>query len=146
AEGSVEYAYGMWKGKSGQLGRPLTAAECLASLTPPVFPNTTVQSAASIVPADEYGSPIAAPTGKIMDLAGFPGWKGRTYNYVASVRMASSSTFGGPQLTFGVKRTFQYVTVQLFQTMFFYEGDFEMYRPATMIVSGLTHSNRYGQV
>jgi hypothetical protein len=146
ADGSLEYAFGMWKGKAGQLGRPLTLAECTAGFSAPVFPNTNVTSALTITSADEYGAPTSAPVGKIMDLAGFPGWKGRTYNYVASVRVASNNTIGGPQLVYGVKRTFQYVTVQLFQTMFFYENDFEMYRPATMIVSGLSHTNRYGHV
>ena len=49
-------------------------------------------------------------------------------------------------MTFRAKRLFQYVAVHLFQAMYFYEGDFEYYRPAKAVISGLTHTNRYGMV
>jgi hypothetical protein len=41
----------------------------------------------------------------------------------------------------GTRRYFQYTEVPLFQAMYFYEHDLEIYRPAPMIVGGLVHSN-----
>ena len=132
----------MWKGKSGQMGRTLTTSECNAGLTPPAFTGINYTTALSISAADQYGAPIANPTGVVVDVVGFPGWKGCTFNYLATVGVTGNSTLGDTPLTYQSKRLFQYVTVQLFQAMYFYEGDFEMYRPATMIVSGLSHTNR----
>src|SRR5262245_8218190 len=42
ADGTLEYGFGVWKGKSSQFGRPLTTAEAASGLTPPVFENTSV--------------------------------------------------------------------------------------------------------
>ncbi len=144
-EGVLEYGYGNWKGKSGQLGRPLTQAEANSGMTIPAFDGVTFTQALSIAPADQYGAPVTNPTSVLKDLDGFPGWRGRTFNYIASVQGISSSSLGTPA-TYRAKRLFQYVTVQLFQTMYFYENDFEIYRPATMIIGGLTHTNRSGMV
>lgn len=146
AEGSLEYAYGVWKERSGQLGRTLTTTECNDNLTPPALSGATFSTTLSVSAADEYGAPVASPTAAVVDVVGFPGWKGRTYTYLANVGVRGSSTVGGAPLIYQAKRLFQYVTVQLFQTAYFYEGDFSIYRPPTMKVSGLTHTNRAATV
>lgn len=144
-EGVLDYGYGNWKGKSGQLGRPITQAEANSGMTIPAFDGVTFTQALSIVPADQFGAPVANPTSVPTDLVGFPGWRGRTFNYIASVQAQSTTGLGSPT-SYRAKRLFQYVTVQLFQTMYFYENDLEFYRPVTMIVGGLTHTNRYGMI
>ena len=65
-----------------------------------------------------------------------------TYNYLASVRFVSSDTMDQPNpVNAGAKRSFQYVVVPIFQAMFFYQDNLEIYDPATMVVGGLVHTN-----
>ena len=71
-----------------------------------------------------------------MDVPGYRGWRGRAYNYVARAQMNTGHTY-----RVGVRRLFQYAEVPLFQSMYFFEHNFEIYKPATMIVAGLIHSN-----
>lgn len=146
AEGALEYGYGMWRGKSSQRGRPPTMKDCSAGLSVPAFADVTFSEPLSITPADQYGAPSLEPVPVLVDLQGFPGWKGRVFNYVASVEARGQTTLDGKPVTFRAKRLFQYVAVHLFQAMYFYEGDFEYYRPAKALISGLTHTNRYGMV
>jgi hypothetical protein len=146
AEGALEYGYGMWRGKSSQNGRPPTVKDCTNALFTPDIDGITFSSPLSITPADQYGAPSSEPVPVLVDLQGFPGWKGRVFNYVASVEATTRTTLDGRPVTFRAKRLFQYVAVHLFQAMYFYEGDFEYYRPAKAVISGLTHTNRHGMV
>ena len=142
AEGALEYAYAMWRGKSGQMGRPLTTAECSSGWTVPTYDGVVFDQALTVSAADQYGTPVANPVVVRIDVAGFPGWKGRSYYYVATVGARGTSTLGNTAVRYRAKRVFEYVTVNLFETMFYFEGDFETYKPAAMLVSGLTHTNR----
>jgi hypothetical protein len=148
AEGAVEYAYGAWKARILALDRPLNTNEANTALTAPTFNDVTYASAIEAGPLridalDEYGAPMPSatdyPTPITTDLVSYPGWRGFTYNYLAKAKFKQSS--GVYNFRAGVKRQFQYAAVPLFQSMFFFEHDIELYRAATMNISGPVHSN-----
>lgn len=145
AEGSVEYAYALWKRRIATNNRALTTTEANASLTGPTFGGfsyaPSAESGALRIDAlDEYGAPVATPSPVTIDLASYPGWRGRTFSYLAKAKMMQTS---GYNFRSGVQRRFQYSEVPLFQAMFFFEHNIEIYRPAEMVVSGLVHTNSY---
>ena len=143
AEGAVEYAFGIWKKRIATNNRSISTTEANASLTGPAFTGFSYASSAESGPLridalDEYGAPVATPSPVTIDLASYPGWRGRTFSYLARAKMVQSS---GYNFRSGVQRRFQYSEVPLFQAMFFFEHDIEIYRPAEMVVSGLVHTN-----
>ncbi len=168
AEGSLEHGYAIFKGKLAQSNRALTGAELnfaagqadpaqsfpnLIPLVPDVTqPNQTEDLKVTV--CDQYGAPqlpAAAPISAKIDLAGYPGWRGRGYTYMASVKMQSTnSLINNPnvaaqanveKLSYGVKRYFYYVEAPLFQTMYFYEHDMDLYASGKITIAGLMHSN-----
>lgn len=144
ADGVLEYAYGTWKTAISQKDYPLNTASDSGVLIPtgPSIPGYTYTTAIRIDPVDGYGSPTSTPFPSVTHLQSYPGWKGRTHTYIASVRLQSTNgpTSNRPAAA-GAKRLFQYIEVPLFQSMYFYENTLEIYRPAPMIISGLVHSN-----
>jgi hypothetical protein len=145
AEAAVEYGYGIWKQRIFAAGRPISTTEASAGLTGPSIPGFAYASAAdngplTISAADEYGAPAVMPKRVITNLPDYPGWRGFASSYLVSTKMTSNGQMGSPVVA-GVRRRFQYVEVPLFQAMYFFEHDLEFYKPATMIVSGLVHSN-----
>ena len=143
ADGAIEHAYGVWRVRLAQQNRAITTAEASASITPPTFPGLSYNSSLAITATDPYGTPAATATSTTISVPGYPGWRGRSFKYMVTARLASAGVVGAP-VNYGVKRFFTYTEVPLFQSMFFFEHDFEMYRPATMIVGGLVHTNRWG--
>jgi hypothetical protein len=152
SDGMIEYAYGVWKGRTQEKDNFLHKDDTDNLLgNPPVFAGFTDKDSSgvstfSILPVNEYGSPFDAsgqpvtkPKRVLTYLADYPGWKGFTFNYVASVTMNHTGSLNGPKA--GTRRYFQYTQVPLFQAMYFYEHNLEIYRPAPMIVGGLVHSN-----
>ena len=148
AEGSVEYAYGVWKARILAGDRPLTGVEANALFTAPQFTDVTYASALENGPLridalDEYGAPMASntsyPNPVATDLVSYPGWRGFTYNYLAKAKFQQAA--GAYGFRAGVKRQFQYSAVPLFQAMFFFEHDLSVYKAASMNVTGLVHTN-----
>jgi len=142
-EGAVEFAYGVWKKRIQSNNRAITTTEANASLTGPTFPGFAYAPVAESGPLainslDQYGAPVTTPTPVTIDLATYPGWRGRTFTYLARAKMVQTN--GYPFRT-GVQRRFQYSEVPLFQAMFFFEHNIEIYRAAEMVVSGLVHTN-----
>ncbi len=148
AEGAVEYAFALWKKRIATNNRALTTTEANASLTGPAFSGLTYAPTAEagalrMDALDEYGAPVTTPTPVTIDLASYPGWRGRTFTYLAKAKLMQTS---GHDFRTGVKRRFQYSEVPLFQAMFFFEHDIEFYRPAEMVVSGLVHTNSFAYI
>ncbi len=143
ADGAVEHAYAIWRVRLAQQNRAITTAEATASITPPTYSGLSYSSALAITATDPYGTPGATATSTTISVPGYPGWRGRNFKYLVTARLASATVPGAP-VEYGIKRFFTYTEVPLFQSMFFFEHDFEMYRPATMIVGGLVHTNRWG--
>jgi hypothetical protein len=140
SEGAIEQAYGVWKARLAQMysAIPQTA---MADLSAPTF-NGTTGGIVAVSPTDAYGAPTATASPTLVSVPDYPGWKGRRYTYIANAKYNASSTLGDEPLSYGVKRTFSYTLVPLFQAMFFFEHDLELYKPAVpMLVSGLVHSN-----
>lgn len=153
ADGMIEYAYGAWKkaiqNKDGELS-PQNLTDL--SLTAPTIANFSTIPAGTgagqdadgplqIRPADEYGAPTTTVRPYFQYLEDYPGWRGYVYNYIASVKLQATSGLSKGKYITGAKRTFEYIQVPLFQSMFFFEHDLELYRPAPMIVGGLVHTN-----
>ena len=163
AEGAIEYAWGAWKNDIQEQGGVIstTSADGLVSgtsilsdLSGSEIYGLTYDSGTQglgscsgtlqIQAVDSYGVPTTSgtPSAVPTSLAAYPGWEGMTYNYVASVRLVSSDTLTDPNpINAGAKRSFQYVVVPIFQAMFFYQDNLEIYDPATMVVGGLVHTN-----
>ena len=144
ADGALEYAYGTWKKAISQKDYPLNKTVDNAVLVPtgPSIPGFSYTSSITIDPVDAYGSPVSVPIPSSTQLITYPGWRGRTHSYIASVRIQSTNGPASNQpAAAGAKRIFQYIEVPLFQSMYFYENTLEIYRPAPMIVGGLVHTN-----
>ena len=168
AEGSLEYGYGIFKAKLAQNNRALNGSELnfaqnqadpaksFPNLTPfvPNLALPTVTDDLKVSVCDQYGAPqgaVANPVSAKIDVPGYPGWRGRGYTYMASVKMQSTnSLINNPnvaaqanveKLSYGVKRYFYYVEVPLFQSMYFFEHNMDLYNSAPMTVTGLVHSN-----
>ena len=144
AEGAVDHAFAIWKRRINAQNRAIDTTEANATLAAPTFTDFTYASAAADGPLkiealDEYGAPVATPTRVTVDLPKYPGWRGNCYSYSARAKMQQTGVANGPAV--GVKRQFQYSEVPLFQSMFFFENTLEFYKPASMIVSGLVHTN-----
>jgi hypothetical protein len=149
ADGIIEYAYGVWKAATQNRDGALTATELTnLNLTAPTVANFTTIPASSdtygpltIRPADAYGAPASAVTPVFQYLEDYPGWRGYVYNYIATVKLKATGGLSAGKYITGAKRTFEYIQVPLFQSMFFFEHDLELYRTAPMIVGGLVHTN-----
>ena len=144
AEGAVDHAFAIWKRRINSQNRAINTTEANTSLAAPSFTDFTYASTAEDGPLkidalDEYGAPVTNPTRVTVDLPRYPGWRGNSYSYSARAKVKQTGVTNGPAV--GIKRQFQYSEVPLFQAMFFFENDLEFYRPATMMVSGLVHTN-----
>lgn len=145
-DGAIEYAYGRWKAASVQKGASLskgnTGDNAILSSAGPAISGFAYTKALSIDPVDAYGNTVSDPVAIRTTVPGYPGWYGKSFNYIASVAMAPVGGLTNFQaVPTGAKRLFQHIEVPLFQAMFFFEHDLEIYRPAPMIVSGLVHTN-----
>lgn len=149
ADGLIEYAYGVWKGATQSRDGALTTTDLASlNLTAPTVPNFTTIPASTdasgpltIQPADAYGAPSNTVTPYFQYLDDYPGWKGYVYNYIATVKVKATAGLSAGKYITGAKRSFEYIDVPLFQSMFFFEHDLELYRTAPMIVGGLVHTN-----
>ncbi len=147
ADAALEYAYGIWMKRVNNKNDKLTTNEANAGLTGTNAPLPILNGFSSangdievrIDALDEYGVPLttgtAIPKGVVGKVPNYQGWSGQTFTYSAKAVVKI-----GEQKV-GVRRLFQYTQVPLFQSMFFFEGDLELYRPAEMIIKGLIHSN-----
>jgi hypothetical protein len=145
AEAAVEYGYGIWKRRIFVGNGAITTAVANANLSPTALPGFTFASASSngplnITATDEYGAPTASPVRVPVSLLDYPGWKGFSASYLVSAKVNSVGQLGSME-TAGVKRRFQYVEVPIFQMMYFFQHDLEFYKPASMIIGGLVHTN-----
>jgi hypothetical protein len=145
ADAAVEYGFAAWKRRIMAQNRAITTTEANSGLTAPTFPGFAYSSLAENGPLridalDEYGAPISgSPLPVVLDLITYPGWRGRSFSYLAKAKMQMNP--GIYSFRAGVRRQFQYAEVPLFQSMFFFENDIEFYKPAEMIISGLVHTN-----
>ncbi len=136
AEGALEYAYAVW---SQRIGRGEYSTEDVSEgLVPPAIPGIKFDETDGLTVSalDAYGVATANGVPVTGRVPGYQGWSGRTRNYAATARVKLDDG-----TTVGVRRLFQYTEVPLFQAMFFFQHDLELYRPARMMVNGLVHSN-----
>ena len=152
-DGALEYAYAIWLKRTNNKHRKLYTTSDLAITGPsfsgsdaPAGSGTAGLSYASgwnltIQPLNSYGVATTgtAPEGVIGSVPNYPGWWGMTYTYAATARMQPT---GDPSISAGVRRLFYYTEVPMFQTMYFFNDDLEIYNPAPIALSGLIHSNK----
>ena len=165
AEGALDFAYGVWVEKINTAYGPVSnkaLSQALATIpsfatsngVQPSYDSTAGYSGPQITGIDlsNFGKPIGDVNSNTMppsiqipliDNTGrnkYPGWLGKNTSYLASVRM-SAKFLGGRSVSYGVKRAINYTTVPLFQATAFFEDTLELYRPATMTIEGLVHTN-----
>lgn len=144
AEGAVDHAFAIWKKRINIAYRAIDTTAANTNLNAPTFADYNYVSAAldgplKIEALDEFGAPVTNPVRVTVDLPKYPGWRGSSYGYSARAKLQLAGNASGPAA--GVKRQFQYSEVPIFQAMFFFENTLEFYKPASMIVSGLVHTN-----
>jgi hypothetical protein len=145
ADGAVEYGFGVWKQRVFMNNGAITTAAANNAVTAPLptgFQYDTVANNGplALTATDAYGAPSSSPVPTVVSMLNYPGWKGYSFNYLVSAKIKSTNQLGG-QVTAGVRRRFQYVEVPIFQMMFFFNDDLVIYKPATMTVGGLVHTN-----
>lgn len=148
SEGALDFGYGVWAKTINSYYAPVSNSRLTAALgsTPPLFPGFSYATVLQLTGTDQYGRPYAAATSTAtpaptkINLDNYPGWVGSNTSYLASVRM--TGTFVGKRtVQYGVKRAMNYTVVPLFQATAFFEDDLELFRPATMTIGGLVHTN-----
>jgi len=145
ADGAVEYGFGIWKQRVFMNNGAITTAAANNAVTAPLPTGFQYDTVANNGPlaftaTDAYGAPSSFPVPTVVSMLNYPGWKGYSFNYLVSAKVKSTNQLGG-QVTAGVRRRFQYVEVPIFQMMFFFNDDLVIYKPATMTVGGLVHTN-----
>ncbi|MBA3961712.1 MAG: hypothetical protein H0X40_07415 [Chthoniobacterales bacterium] len=147
AEGALEYGYGIWTKEINGVYKPVANSVLTTALgTPPAFSGFSYATTLQVIGTDQYGRPTASATAAStpppvsINLDNYPGWVGTNSSYVANVRMSGTSN-GGRPISYGVKRSINYTVVPLFQATAFFEDDLELFRPATMTIGGLVHTN-----
>ena len=146
AEAAVEYGYGIWKRRIFVANGAITTTAANANLTGPslagfAYDTSTNNGPLSISATDEFGTPKDTPTRVPVSLLDYPGWRGFAASYLVSAKVNSVGQLGSRE-TSGVRRRFQYVEVPIFQMMYFFQHDLEFYKPATMTIAGLVHTNQ----
>ena len=145
ADGAAEYGFGIRKQRVFMNNGAITTAAANNAVTAPLptgFQYDTVANNGplALTATDAYGAPSSSPVPTVVSMLNYPGWKGYSFNYLVSAKIKSTNQLGG-QVTAGVRRRFQYVEVPIFQMMFFFNNDLVIYKPATMTVGGLVHTN-----
>ncbi len=150
AEGSLDFAYGVWAKTINSYYRPVTKNQLAGPMaTVPSFSGFVYAPSAEngpleINPVDEYGRPVASatatPSPSKISLDNYPGWVGYNSSYLASVRLAGTFV-GGRTVKYGIKRAMNYSVVPLFQATAFFQDNLELYKTATMSIGGLVHTN-----
>lgn len=135
AEGLLDYAFGKWKVAMDTTGLldAVTANALVSGLNRPAVPTTMQIVNLSIDPVDAYGT-INALAVKTFDYK-----MSFVYNYKAAVTLRKSGAGGDRSVT--LRRNLVYSSVPPTRGMFFSEGDFELYKPAKMIIGGDVHTN-----
>ena len=145
AEGALDFGYGVLAKAIDNSSGPV-ANTALAIASPPTFTSFSYKQPLVVQGTDQYGAPsglltsVVPPPAVRINLDNYPGWVGSNTSYVASVTLGGNF-IGKRAVNYGVKRTYNYTVVPLFQATAFFEDDLELFRPATMTIGGLVHTN-----
>ena len=141
AEGVLDYTYGVWKSSLEDTGKMVdaTGSNALISGTnlPAVPANMQILSL-TLTPIDAYGVPQTAVT-YYNDYR-----TSLVYNYLATVELQSTGVGGARKVK--MQRQFAYSSLPPTRGMFFSQGDFELYKPAKMVIGGNVHTNANAHV
>lgn len=140
AEGVLDYSFGNWKVAMDSTGL-LDAAAATALVSGakrPAVPAGMQITSLTIKPVDERGITAADPVKTYDYKMSF------VYTYQAVVTL--QSTGAGGQRSVTMRRDLVYTSVPPTRGMFFSEGDFELYKPAKMIIGGDVHTNSSAHV
>jgi len=134
-EGLLDYAFGKWKVAMDNDGlQNATATNALVSgSNRPAVPARMQVVDLSINPVDANGD-ISTEAVKTYDYK-----MSFVYTYRASVTLRSTGVGGERKVT--LRRSLVYTSVPPTRGMFFSEGNFELYKPATMVIGGDVHTN-----
>ena len=134
-EGLLDYAFGKWKDAMDSEGL-LTATAANALVTGnnrPAVPSRMQVVDLSITPVDANGLPTTEAVRTYDYKMSF------VYTYRASVTLRSTGVGGERKVT--LQRSLVYTSVPPTRGMFFSQGNFELYKPATMVIGGDVHTN-----
>ncbi len=152
-EGLLDFAYGAWKSAMvtkltatpGAL--PLTTAEASAvvgTTARPALP-AWMQYEEFYISALDASGKLVSPATRIPSISQEPkGWQASTYQYVARVTLVSTNA--GPKKRVKMESILRNDLVPPVNGLFYCEGDFELYKPAPMMISGNVHTNGNGWV
>ncbi|EDY17470.1 hypothetical protein CfE428DRAFT_4987 [Chthoniobacter flavus Ellin428] len=141
AEGVLDYTYGVWKSSLEDNGKMLDAAGANALVSEtnlPAVPANMQILGLTLTPIDSYGVPQSAVT-YANDYR-----TSLVYNYLATVELRTTGVGGGRRVK--MQRNFYYSSLPPTRGMFFSQGDFELYKPAKMVIGGNVHTNANAHV
>jgi len=139
-EGVLDYAFGQWKVAMDNDGL-LTSTDSNALVSGsnrPAIPSNMQIVSLTINPVDANGI-ASAEAVKTYDYK-----MSFVYTYVATVALRSTGVGGARNVT--MRRQLVYTSVPPTRGMFFSEGDFELYKPARMVIGGDVHTNASAHV
>lgn len=165
ADGTLEYAYAVWKSVIRANGMDAPTSKNLkddnrikdlkktnnsgySPVTELVAAANTI-SGFNIVGTDPWGNTLeneddnTAPVNYNVTVDDFPGWKGQANFYKAWVTATGPKTLAGStNVKATVARYFSITRVPLFQAAIFYMDDLEIHPGALMTIDGLVHTNK----
>lgn len=140
AEGLLDYAFGQWQlamDTNGLLNATASNALVSGSNRPAVPARMQIVSF-TINPVDANGIARTEAVKTYDYKMSF------VYTYLASVTLQTSGVGGQRSVT--LRRNLIYTSVPPTRAMFFSEGDFELYKPARMVIGGDVHTNANAHV
>lgn len=140
AEGVLEYAFGKWKVAMDDNGLMTAAATnaLVSGNNRPAIPARMRIESLTIDPVDANGVKTAEATKTYDYKMSF------VYTYLAEVTLSTGGLGGTRTVT--LRRNLIYTSVPPTRGMFFSEGDFELYKPAKMVIGGDVHTNSNAHV
>lgn len=152
AEGLIDFAYASWRtGMKSNGAGPLTYTQAnalVAANKRPALPSWMTYKKFTIEPMDASGSRLTAANSvpvSIPTISQNPkGWRANVYQYLVRV-VLEANTVGGKK-TVAMEGILRHDSVPPVGGLFYTEGDFELYKPAPMIIDGPVFTNEDAMV
>lgn len=148
AEGMIEYAYGAYVNGRRNSSTPLTTTQATALVSGanlPSIPSWMTITQYTVTALDDKGLNAETPV-PVLTLSQQPkGWQSNSYQYAVRVVLSATTATRFPKKV-SLESIIRHDLVPPVGGLFFCEGDFELYKPAPMIIGGNVFTNSNGYV
>ena len=135
-EGVLDYAYAQWKVAmtDNSMAKASDISPLISGSNKPAVPARMELVSLTVNRVDATGN-VTDSTDRLSDYRWVP-----TATYLATANLRTPGVGGNRSVT--VRRNFIYNAVPPTKGMFFTDGDFELYKPAKMVIGGDVHTNK----